>query len=108
MKARWLLMVPLIAGAAYYALFGGEYSLMEARKLERERAREAQLLEATRRDVKALRARADSLEQDSATLERIARERYGLIKEGERLYRFVDSASANPVPRDTASTPPAH
>ena len=108
MKARWLLMAPLIAGAGYYSLFGGEYSLMEARKLERERAREAQLLEATRADVRALRARADSLEHDSATLERIARERYGLIKEGERLYRFVDSAGANPVPRDTASTPTTH
>ena len=100
MKLRWL-MVPLVAGAAYYALFGGEYSLMEARKLERERAREEQRLAETRREVRALRARADSLEHDSATLERIARERYGLIKDGERLYRFVDSANANPVRRDT-------
>jgi cell division protein FtsB len=87
-------MVPLLAGAAYYAVFGGEYSLMEARKLERERAREEQRLAETRRLVSALRARADSVESDGATLERIARERYGLIKEGERLYRFVDSASA--------------
>ena len=36
MKLRWL-MVPLVAGATYYAIFGGEYSLMESRKLERER-----------------------------------------------------------------------
>ena len=100
MKFRWL-MVPLVAGAAYYALFGGEYSLFEARNLERERAREHQRLTETRRDVVTLRARADSLQHDSATLERIAREKYGLIKEGERLYRFVDSAGANPVRRDT-------
>jgi cell division protein FtsB len=99
-KFRWL-MVPLIAGAAYYAFFGGEYSLMEARKLDRERVREQQRLQQTQRDVAALRARADSIEKDSATLERIAREKYGLIKEGERLYRFVDSAGANPVRRDT-------
>ena len=101
---RWILAVPLVLGAGYYALFGGEYSLMEARKLDHERAREEQLLEATRRDVAGLRARADSLEHDTATLERIARERYGLIKDGERLYRFVDSASANPVQRDTVLT----
>ena len=100
MKFRWL-MVPLVAGAAYYALFGGEYSLFEARKLEKERAREQQRLAETRQEVSVLRARADSLEHDSATLERIAREKYGLIKEGERLYRFVDSAGANPVVRDT-------
>jgi cell division protein FtsB len=98
---RWIIAVPLIAGAAYYALFGGEYSLFEARKLESERIREEAMLQATRRDVSVLRARSDSLEHDSATLERIARERYGLIKEGERLYRFVDSANAKALPRDT-------
>jgi cell division protein FtsB len=101
---RWWLMVPLVAGAGYYAMFGGEYSLMEARKLERERAREELRLVQTRREVAALRARADSVEHDTATLERIARERYGLIKEGERLYRFVDSAGANALRRDTIST----
>jgi cell division protein FtsB len=101
-------MVPLVAGAAYYAFFGGEYSLMEARKLERERVREAQRLQETQREVAALRARSDSLQHDSATLERIAREKYGLIKEGERLYRFVDSAGANPVQRDTIPVSTTH
>ena len=100
MKLRWL-MVPLVAGATYYAIFGGEYSLMESRKLERERELEQQRVGQTRREVQALRARADSLQRDSATLERSAREKYGLIREGERLYRFVDSAGVNPVPRDT-------
>jgi cell division protein FtsB len=106
-KLRWL-MVPLVAGAAYYALFGGEYSLMEARKLERERTLEQQRLTQTRQEVAALRARADSLQHDSATLERVAREKHGLIKDGERLYRFVDSAGANPVRRDTISTTTTH
>ena len=100
MKLRWL-MLPLVAGAAYYALFGGEYSLMEMRRLERERVTEANRLKDTRNEVAALRARVDSLETDSATLERIARERYGMIRKGERLYRFVDSAGAKPVPRDS-------
>lgn len=104
---RWL-MVPLVAGAAYYAFFGGEYSLSEARKLERERVREQQRLTQTQREVATLRARADSIEKDSATLERIAREKYGLIKEGERLYRFVDSAGANPVRRDTIPATTTH
>ena len=102
MKLRWL-MLPLVAGAAYYALFGGEYSLMEMRRLERERVAEANRLKETRNEVTVLRARADSLERDSATLERIARERYGMIRKGERLYRFVDSAGAKPIPRDTST-----
>jgi cell division protein FtsB len=94
-------MVPLVAGAAYYALFGGEYSLLEMRRLEKEKKAEAARLQETRSEVGQLRSRADSLEMDSATLERIARERYGMIKPGERLYRFVDSAGKNPIPRDT-------
>jgi cell division protein FtsB len=106
-KFRWL-MIPLVAGAAYYAFFGGEFGLMEARKLERERLREKQRLEQTQREVAALRARTDSLQNDSATLERIAREKYGLIKDGERLYRFVDSAGANPVSRDTIPASTTH
>jgi cell division protein FtsB len=102
LKLRWL-MLPLVAGAAYYALFGGEYSLMEMRRLERERIAETNRLKETRNEVTVLRARADSLERDSATLERIARERYGMIRKGERLYRFVDSAGAKPIPRDTST-----
>jgi cell division protein FtsB len=45
------------------------------------------------RQIDSLRAWADSLEVDSATLERIARERYGLIRDGETLYRFADPDS---------------
>jgi cell division protein FtsB len=94
-------MVPLIAGAAYYALFGGEYSLLETRRLDREKKLEAARLQQTRNEVTQLRAHADSLEHDSATLERLAREKYGLIKSGERLYRFVDTAGAKPIVRDS-------
>ena len=95
-------MVPLVAGAAYYALFGGEYSLLETRRLDREKKLEAERLKETRDEVTRLRARADSLAKDSATLERVARERYGMVKNGERLYRFVDSAGAKPLKRDSA------
>lgn len=100
MKLRWLAL-PLIAGAAYYAVFGGEYSLLETRRLEREQLLEAERLRQTRQEVDQLQLRADSLERDAAALERIARERYGMIKDGERLYRFVDSAGAHPIPRDS-------
>ena len=96
-------MVPLIGVAAYYAVFGGEYSLLEMRRLEREKTLEAERMRQTRGEVHQLRSWADSLEHDSSTLERIARERYGMIKQGERLYRFVDSAGAKPLPRDTVT-----
>lgn len=92
-----------LAGAAYFALFGGDYSYFELRRVRREQAAEQQRVEQSRAEVEALKARQDSLLHDSATIERIARERYGLIRDGERLYRFVeDSADSSGRRADTA------
>ena len=91
-RARWIIASILVMGAAYFALFGGDYGYFEVRRLEKEKAsEEARVLE-LKKELDALRLRADSLTNDSATLERLAREQYGLIRDGERLYRFVDSA----------------
>jgi hypothetical protein len=38
---------------------------------------------------------AGKLESDDAAIERIARERFGMIREGEILYRFVPVDSGN-------------
>ncbi|HSL71175.1 MAG TPA: septum formation initiator family protein [Longimicrobiales bacterium] len=102
MKLRWILAVVFVLAAAYFALFGGDYGYFEVRRLAQEQAREEARLRELRGEVAGLRARADSLEHDSATLERLAREKYGLIRDGERLYRFVDSAKAKP--RDSIGT----
>lgn len=89
MKLKALLAV-LAAAALYFALFGGEYSLFELYRLEEQREHEAAQLDEIRGEVERLRAQADSLESDPVTLERIARERYGMIRKGERLYRFTE------------------
>jgi cell division protein FtsB len=100
LRIRWVLAVLALMFAVYFALFGGEYNFQELRKLDRDRALEEARVKALEVQLVQLRNRADSLEHDSATLERIAREKYGLIKSGERLYRFVDSIK--PSPRDTS------
>ena len=92
MRRSWLIL-PLLGIAGYFAVFGGEYSWLDVRRLERERAKQEEAVRATKRDVKGLRARADSLERDSATIEKVAREQYGLIRPGERLYRFAGGAT---------------
>ena len=79
----------LLALAVYYAVFGGEYSIFEIRKARIDVAEARLELADLRERVDSLRARADSLENDRATLERIARERFGMIREGETLYRFA-------------------
>jgi len=94
------LVLPGLAllAAAYFAILGGEHSVFDIRRVDRLTREEIVRLDAVRAEISSLRARADSLENDPFTLERIARERYGLIRDGERLYRFVDGDS---VPAST-------
>ena len=84
----------VVLGTAYFFFFGGDYTFLDLWRLEKEQVRAAAELEAVRAEVTALEAQADSLATDSAALERLARERYGLIREGERLYRFAEPDSA--------------
>ncbi len=76
--------------AVYFAVFGGEYSVFELRharaSVEVERGRLVQV----RAEIDSLAAWADSLEHDAATIERVAREDFGMIRDGETLYRFAD------------------
>ena len=99
-RGRHLLAGLVVAVALYYAALGGEYSALDLLRLKRDRRGAEEELARTRRQVDSLKARADRLERDPATIERVARERFGMIREGETLYRFVpvDSAAAAPKP----------
>jgi cell division protein FtsB len=99
-RPRAILAAAVLAAASYFALFGGEYGYFALRQLQRQQLREEAAVQALRAEVDSLRARQDSLEHDPATLERIARDRYGLIRKGERLYRFTDEGQGEPRPVD--------
>lgn len=92
----------LLAGAVYFALFGGEWSYIELQRMRKEREQELVRLQEAERLIDSLRARVDSLENDSATIERVARERWGLIRPGERLYRFEVADSTRAGAPDSA------
>lgn len=93
------LVLPVLLGLAfYYAVFGGEYSLLDMQRVRRLRESEQAALDSLRREVDSIEARADSLQTDTIALERVARERYGMIRDGEVLYRFPE-----PTP-DTTET----
>lgn len=93
---RFFLPAVLIL-AAYYAVFGGEYSLTELRAARAAEERERAELDELRRQIDSLYAWADALEMDSLTLERIARERFGMIRRGETLYIFAEPVATEPV-----------
>jgi cell division protein FtsB len=84
-----LVMPAMLIVALYYATFGGEYSIFELRAARAAVAEEEEALGELQVRIDSLSAWADSVRSDPGTLERIAREQFGMIREGERLYRFV-------------------
>ncbi len=95
-RVRKILLPALLGLAAYYAVFGGEYSLLELREARQDVEVQERELARLRREVDSLRAWVDSLQNDSATLERLARERFGMLRDGEILYRLAE-------PRDSTA-----
>ena len=89
-----LLFPVLLILAAYYAVFGGEYSVPELRRMRAE-LREAQVeLERLQGQNDSLRVLTDSLETDLSAIERMARG-YGLVGDDEELVQPVLDAPAD-------------
>jgi cell division protein FtsB len=82
-----------IVFAIYFAVQGGEYSTVS---LFRQRQRErdlAQMVDSLQRDLDSLKLLKRRIETDPATQERIAREDFGMVREKELLFRFLDPDS---------------
>lgn len=108
MKFRfWLIGAGLVA-ALYFAILGGEYDTFDVNRIQEQHSQEAAELKALRADIDSMRKRADRLTNDPRAIERIARERYGMIRDGERIYRFVpkDSTEARDQPEDGTEKKP--
>ena len=85
------IILPALVGlSVYFALFGGEYSVFEVRRVRADRIELEERLSALEQTNDCLRAWAEALQSDSATIERLARERYGMIRTGEVLYRMAE------------------
>jgi cell division protein FtsB len=99
------LIVPAVVGVAgYFALFGGEFSAFDVRRARAEIGQAQAQLDGLRAETDSLRLRADSLENDPAAIERVAREQYGFIRDGEILYKFEEDGPNQPT-SDRASAP---
>ena len=88
---RWWFL-GIVGISAYYALFGGEYSALETFRIRRDVADAEVLLAQLAVERDSLTTRVGALEDDARTLEILARENFGMIREGEVLYRFADRA----------------
>jgi cell division protein FtsB len=85
--------VAIVIGV-WFAVEGGEYGTRDL--LSRRARRERLELEVARLQtvVDSLKAEVRAMEQDPATIERVAREEYGMVKgDRELLYRFAEDAA---------------
>ena len=86
---------PMMAGIAgavvlvLVAVLAGEYSTVDWLKVRSQLAQERDSVESLRAQVDSLARVARALENDPAAQERAAREQFGLIRNGEILYRIV-------------------
>ena len=71
------------------AAWGGEYSTADWLTMRRQLADEREKVIALRAEVDSLAKAAKDLETNPAVQERVAREEFGMIRDGELLYRVV-------------------
>jgi cell division protein FtsB len=86
--ARWAAIAGLVF-ALYFALQGGEYGTLDLLQLRREEAEESSTVERLHQMVDSLSRAAWAIEHSPRMQERVAREKFGMLRKGEFLYRLV-------------------
>ena len=76
-------------GLVALALWGGEYSTADWITIRRQLADERARVVALRIELDSLAKLAHDLETNPLVQERVAREQFGMIRDGEVLYRVV-------------------
>ena len=85
----------VIAIALYFAVQGGEYSTRDLYMLNRRTGNVTRQVDSLQRQVDSLGRFLRLVRSDSATMERIAREEFGMVRgDKEILYRFGESPDA--------------
>ena len=77
-----------------FALEGGEYGTRDLLALKRQIRDEHDRIAELRRELDSLTRLGRALKTDPGTQERYARELYGMLRPGERLYQVVPADSA--------------
>ena len=79
----------IVVLALLFAVQGGEYTTWNWLELRRAEVREAVMVDELKGVVDSLQLAARAIERDPKVQERVARESFGMIKNGEFLFRVV-------------------
>jgi len=94
MNARRAVLGVVLLAAAAFALLGGTYTTFDVFRLRSEVASEHEAIAQLKVAIDSLDKVAQALERDPRTQERMARDQFGMIREGEHLYRIVPSGDS--------------
>jgi cell division protein FtsB len=92
--ARWAALAALVF-ALYFGIQGGEYGTTDLFALRHQEEAEQSQVQRLRHVVDSLQREAVAIEGDLRVQERVARERFGMIRRGELLYRLVPPDSSS-------------
>ncbi|MDH3298222.1 MAG: septum formation initiator family protein [Gemmatimonadota bacterium] len=84
-----LAVAGLVLSGAYYGLYGGVYSVADIRSMQSDRTDLMDAVDSLVSVTDSLVQRGDSLQANPEAIERVAREEYGFVRDGELLVRFV-------------------
>ncbi len=90
MKPGRFLAGAVAVGGLAFGYTGGEYSTGDWRTLRDNVAAEHAATRRLQIEIDSLRREADALETDPAAQDRAARERFGMLRPGEMMYRIED------------------
>ncbi|OGJ88775.1 MAG: hypothetical protein A2268_08555 [Candidatus Raymondbacteria bacterium RifOxyA12_full_50_37] len=96
-RAKQLAWIAIIFGLLllFLFLFGGKYGFVNMYRLSDERTALERTLDSLAAEQESIKRDIKKLETDRSEIERIAREKYGMAKKGEKVYKF--SAPADTV-----------
>lgn len=94
---RWLALVVVLL-ALVFGLVGGEYSTWDVRKLNRDAEAERDSVAVLTQVVDSLGRELKAIQTDPAVQERIAREQWGMLREGEFVYRIQREGAGSGPP----------
>ena len=85
---KWTAWGAAIFLGAMFIMFANN-GVMQRRKLERDRAVLIEKIRAAEEEQKRLSEQSRALDGDKKAVEKVAREKYGMIREGEKVYKIV-------------------
>lgn len=88
-KKRRKVVVWAVIVIASLTVIGGNYGLYQIMKINRQRSALLQSIEKLKQEQAALMLEREKLKSDLKYIEKVAREKYGMVREGERVYQVI-------------------